>query len=170
MNYKMQQYQKTYFDGMGYGEINFNDITSEVSGQVCRGTNFDIHHIKFTEYHVPRQEYPVERLILLTREEHIKYGDNKKYFDWLLWSHHMTMTYRNIEFKIRYLPDHVFYWSNGYDWLYKFYKKIYDANLCSTIVYDVHGVTVSVHENGTELLSEHGDTKNECIDELYFQL
>lgn len=124
----MQKYQKTYLKAIGFDfeEPNaINNIKSELSGKRAD----DIHHIKYLMTGVDRQDYPFERLIALTRDEHNKFGDKKQYFDYLLWMHYINFAYNNTLFDLKYFPDSIFDWSGDtheHDVMFEFYVKCLD--------------------------------------------
>lgn len=102
----MQQYQKTYFVGMGYdlSEVNPSGFfESELTG---RNNAKDIHHIKFGE-EIKRQNYPVERLIMLSRDEHTMYGDKKQWYDYLYWMHILKMDERKVNIDFSKIPESI---------------------------------------------------------------
>lgn len=125
---KMQKYQQTYIKGSGH-DINdptiLNNIVSELSGKRAD----DIHHIKYLMTGVDRQDYPFERLIALTRDEHNKFGDKKQYFDYLLWAHYL---YIDTQFmNDEYFPDCIFDWTgdtNAHENMFHFYMKCIERN------------------------------------------
>lgn len=66
-------YKKIYCDYFGYGEHDI--IKSEISNKPAH----DIHHIDSRGMGGSNKKDIIENLMALTREEHIKYGDKKKY-------------------------------------------------------------------------------------------
>lgn len=73
----MLKYIRTYYAYFGYDESDF--IPSEISGERA----VDINHIFCKGMGGSKTKDYIENLIALTREEHIKYGDKKQYFDYL---------------------------------------------------------------------------------------
>lgn len=59
------------------------DIVSELSGLPAN----DLHHIESRGMGATRKKNNIENLMALTREEHEKYGDKKKYKEYLLAKH-----------------------------------------------------------------------------------
>ena len=83
----MRKHTNIYIDACGYTDTDF--MPSEISGS----KGVDIHHI------IDRSDR-IENLMLLTREEHIKYGEIKDKMFFLLMKHrefldNMGVTYDN---------------------------------------------------------------------------
>lgn len=70
----MKKHTKIYIDACGFTDTDF--MPSELSG--AKGV--DIHHIA-------TRENRIENLMLLTREEHIEYGEIKEKMRYLLITH-----------------------------------------------------------------------------------
>ena len=70
----MRKHTKIYIDACGYTDTDF--MPSELSGS----KGVDLHHV------VTREDR-IENLMLLTREEHIKYGEIKDKMFFLLMKH-----------------------------------------------------------------------------------
>ncbi len=81
----MKKHTKIYLDSCGYTDTDF--IPSELSG--AKGV--DVHHI------VTREDR-IENLMLLTREEHIKYGEIKDKMFFLLIKHREFLDYTGVNY------------------------------------------------------------------------
>ena len=81
----MKKHTKIYMMALGYDISDF--MPSELSGS----KGVDIHHIV-------NREDRIENLILLTREEHLKYGENKKTNAWLLRQHRAFLEMFGVKF------------------------------------------------------------------------
>lgn len=81
----MKIHTKIYMNSLGYDLTDF--MPSELSGK--RGV--DIHHIL-------SRENRIENLILLTREEHIKYGEIKDKMVYLLSEHRLFLEVNGVNF------------------------------------------------------------------------
>lgn len=155
----MQKYQRTYIKGMGHDpndESMINNLVSEISGKKAD----DIHHIKYLMEGIDRQDYPVHRLIALTREEHNKFGDKKQYFDYLLWVHYHTMPSYLTEIELeKWFPDCIFDWENstGQDAhmnMYHFYQNVLERNYYVEVWEYPDHCLVQVYNNKGNLIKE----------------
>ncbi len=81
----MKKHTKIYLDSCGYTDTDF--MPSELSGS----KGVDIHHI------VTREDR-IENLMLLTREEHIKYGEIKDKMFFLLMKHKEFLDYTGVNY------------------------------------------------------------------------
>lgn len=121
----MQKYQKTYIKALGLN-VKDSDVLAMLKSEISGLQAHDIHHIKYMMTGVERQDYPFERLIALTRDEHTKFGDKKQYFDYLLWVHYFKVQEHYKEFDIKYFPNSIFDWEGNtpaHDSLFEFYEK-----------------------------------------------
>ncbi len=85
----MKNHTKIYLKSLGYDPSDF--IPSELSGQ----KGIDIHHIIGRG---KKGEDRIENLMALTREEHIKFGDKKKYMKKLLIEHRLFLQVYGVHF------------------------------------------------------------------------
>lgn len=81
----MKQHTKIYIKSLGYDISDF--MPSELSGS----KGVDIHHIV-------NRENRIENLILLTREEHQKYGEIKNKMVYLLREHRFFLENNGVKF------------------------------------------------------------------------
>ena len=77
----MKGYTKLYMDLLDYGTEDF--IGSELSGLRA----VDIHHLFARKAGGTKRKESICNLMALTREEHEKYGDKKKYIEFLIDRH-----------------------------------------------------------------------------------
>ena len=101
----MRKHTKIYMEAMNYTDTDF--IPSEISGK----PGVDVHHI------IGRGktgEDRIENLMVLTREEHVEYGDKKHHMVGLLFKHESFLKSRGINY------DH--------QWFIDNYKKYADNN------------------------------------------
>lgn len=98
----MKKHTKIYLKAFGY---NLADNTQYVPSELSGRPGIDLHHI------VTREDR-IENLMMLTRDEHIKYGDKKQWMTYLLTKHMVFLGLNNIDF------NHV--WFNN--WI-KFYEN-----------------------------------------------
>jgi hypothetical protein len=85
----MKDYRQIYLNALGFDKEDY--IPCEIS--ISRG--IDLHHI------IGRGklgENRIENLMSLTRENHIKYGDNKKYMVYLLVTHRHYLYTKGVQF------------------------------------------------------------------------
>ena len=96
----MQDYIKIYFKANGYDEGD-TYFPSEISGS----NSVDVNHIdcKGMGGNPNKEKDRIENLIGLTREEHIKYGDYKKYKSFLFWKHKKFMIRNGVKFDEEYI-------------------------------------------------------------------
>ena len=90
----MVGYKKLYLKSLGYTPSDF--VCCEISGSPA----IDIHHI------IGRGKLGddrIENLMALTRENHIKYGDKKKYMKYLFMAHRDFLEANGVKF------DHNFF-------------------------------------------------------------
>jgi len=99
----MKNHTKIYFLAFGYEKGDF--IPSELSGQ----TAVDINHIECRGMggdpngNLDR----IENLMAVTREEHIHYGDKKKYLKHIYMSHYSFLVANGVKFDSKYLEDKI---------------------------------------------------------------
>lgn len=89
----MKRHTKVYFNALGY---DLEDPTEFIPSEISGMRSVDLHHI------VDRQDI-IENLMAVTREEHIKYGDKKKYMKDLLIIHMKFLVKNKVEFNRKYL-------------------------------------------------------------------
>ena len=89
----MKKHTKIYLSALGFDETDY--IKSELSDEKA----VDIHHIIGRG---KKGEDRIENLMALTREEHIKFGDKKKYMYFLLTNHRNYLSSKNICFDWEY--------------------------------------------------------------------
>ena len=104
---KMKNYIITYMNFFDYFGEGF--MPSEISDSSA----VDIHHIicKGIGGTSDKNINCIENLIALTRDEHTKYGDKKKYYIFLINTHIKFIKKENPDYKINYQ----FYADNGID-------------------------------------------------------
>lgn len=127
----MQKYQRTYLVCAGY-DLKEPDILNQIKSELSGQRADDIHHIKFLMTGIDRQDYPFERLIALTRDEHTKFGDKKQYFDYLLWVHYIFHA-DEVDIELVFYPNSIFGWTsynedvhaNMYDFYQEMMKRKY---------------------------------------------
>ena len=90
----MIKYKKIYADAFGY--IQGEYVSSELSPN--RGV--DIHHI------VGREER-IENLIAVTREEHLKYGEVKSAYVFLLTKHMNFLEDNGVKFDYKWFEEQI---------------------------------------------------------------
>lgn len=95
----MKKYTKIYLDALGYDETDF--IPSELSGQRA----VDIHHIdcKGMGGNPSKDKDRIENLQAVTREEHIRFGDNKLFMKYLFTKHYDFLDANGVKFDREYL-------------------------------------------------------------------
>lgn len=81
----MKKHTKIYIDACGFTDTDF--MPSEISG--AKGV--DIHHIV-------NRENRIENLMLLTRDEHVKYGEIKDKMFFLLMKHKEYLDYNGVNY------------------------------------------------------------------------
>ena len=81
----MKPHTKIYLESCGYNDTDY--MPSELSGS----PGVDIHHIV-------NREDRIENLMLLTRKEHIKYGEIKDYMFFLLMKHKEFLDYNGVTY------------------------------------------------------------------------
>lgn len=97
----MKKHTQIYIRSLGYDLTDF--MPSELSGK--RGQ--DVHHI------IGRGkcgEDRIENLMLLTREEHLKYGDKKKYMLKLLTEHRFFLEVNGVHFDNEWFLEKINYY------------------------------------------------------------
>lgn len=133
----------------------------------------DIHHIKDTSYHCKRQDYPVERLIAVSREEHINYGDKKQYADYLFWMHYLMMLDLNRPINKNNFPANVFFGFKGahYDTAKVYYEYIQSEGHVSCIYYNNGFVELSMITHSPKTITTMmAETKEEAYHEILYSL
>ena len=77
----MKKHIELYYDffGIDYHERLFSELSFTIAT--------DIHHINCKGMGGSKQKDIIENLIALNREEHLKYGDKKQYFEFLIEKH-----------------------------------------------------------------------------------
>lgn len=90
----MRKHTKIYMKSLGYDISDF--MPSELSGS----TGCDIHHIV-------TRENRIENLMLLTREEHKKYGEVKAKMSWLLKQHRAFLDICDVKFDNDWFEEHI---------------------------------------------------------------
>ena len=101
----MKKHTKIYIKSLGYDLTDF--MPSELSGQQGQ----DIHHI------ISRGkcgEDRIENLMLLTRKEHIYYGDKKKYMLKLLMEHRLFLDVNGVHFDNNWFIEKIKYYEGIY--------------------------------------------------------
>jgi 5-methylcytosine-specific restriction endonuclease McrA len=73
----MKKHTKIYLQGMGYDQTDF------IPCEVCNGRAVDIHHIEARGMGGNKKADHIENLMALCRDCHVRYGDIKKYKEWL---------------------------------------------------------------------------------------
>ena len=103
----MEPHTKIYMDALGYDITDF--IPSEISGTIAT----DIHHIdcKGMGGNPLKDKDRIENLQAVTREEHLKYGDKKKYMKFLYSKHFQFLDANGVKFDAKWLIDKI----NSYD-------------------------------------------------------
>lgn len=84
----MKNHTKIYFDAFGYDT---EDATVFVPSEISGSKGVDIHHIV-------NREDRIENLIMLTRKEHIDYGEIKEFTSMLLRIHRRNLQIAKIKF------------------------------------------------------------------------
>lgn len=158
----MQKYQRTYMNAFGINTKDksiLNELKSELSGQHAQ----DIHHIKYG-CSLQRQDYPVERLIMLTRLEHDFYGDKKQWFDYLIWMHIFHMNENRLIVNIDNLSDDIVSTCmSDYEELYEIWKRITADNTNVSIWNNSAGCVVTTTDKFGRQISYTGQTKLEAL-------
>lgn len=95
----MKAHTKLYMDAFGYSTADY--IPSEISGERAN----DIHHIKCRGMggDPTKSKDRIENLQALTREEHLKYGDNPAYMNFLYKKHLEFLEFNGVKFDRNYL-------------------------------------------------------------------
>jgi hypothetical protein len=99
----MIKYKKIYLDAFGLDQTDF--IACEVSGKCA----IDFHHIIGRG---KKGEDRVENLMALTRENHIEYGDKKKYMVLLLKTHRTYLGHNGVRFNNNWFEDKINYYED----------------------------------------------------------
>jgi hypothetical protein len=97
----LKKHTKIYLDSFGFDTTDF--VPSEISGQKA----VDIHHIEPRGVGGSKQADRIENLQALTRQEHIDYGDKKKYKKLLLQIHYKYMLVNGVSFDEDYIIDKI---------------------------------------------------------------
>ena len=90
----MRKHTKIYIDACGFTDTDF--MPSEISG--AKGV--DIHHIV-------TRENRIENLMLLTREEHVKYGEIKDKMFFLLMKHMEYLDNIGVNYNIKWFNKYL---------------------------------------------------------------
>lgn len=90
----MRAHTKIYIKALGYDISDF--MPSELSGS----KGVDIHHIV-------NRENRIENLMLLTREEHQKFGEIKNKMVWLLKQHRAFLDICGVKFDNDWFEEHI---------------------------------------------------------------
>lgn len=97
----MKKYKEVYIKAFGYheGERFLSELSwheaIDINHILCRGMGGD----------KTGEKDRIENLIALTREEHIKYGDKKKYYSMLFEAHRDAMIIKGVKFDEKYIND-----------------------------------------------------------------
>jgi len=99
----MKKHTKIYYQALGYDQSDF--VASELSGKPAN----DIHHIdcKGMGGNPKGDKDRIENLQAVTREEHLKYGDKKKYLKFLYSKHFQFLESNGVKFDSKYLIDKI---------------------------------------------------------------
>ena len=97
----MVRYKQIYLDAFGLDTTDF--IACEVSGQRA----IDFHHIIGRG---KKGEDRVENLMALTRVNHIKYGDKKKYMVFLFNTHRNYLSDNGVKFDNNWFEEKINYY------------------------------------------------------------
>jgi len=84
----MQEYVQIYLDAFGYTDTDF------IPCEICQQKAVDIHHIKRRGMGGSNSKDEPENLIALCREDHVEYGDKKKWMQMLIETHERFMILR----------------------------------------------------------------------------
>jgi hypothetical protein len=77
----MRKHTSIYFEAFGF------DTSDFIHCEVCQAKATDIHHIKARGMGGSNTRDTKENLMALCRICHIKYGDKKQYYDYLIQVH-----------------------------------------------------------------------------------
>lgn len=99
----MKNHTKIYLKAFGYDKEDF--IPSELSGEKA----VDIHHIECKGMGGDQtgSKDRIENLQALTRQEHIHYGDKKKYLKHLYMAHYSFLVANGVDFDSKYLEEKI---------------------------------------------------------------
>jgi len=100
----MKPYQKLYFKSFGYASS--DTVYSEISGDVAN----DIHHIYSRGMGGTSEPDRIENLMAVTRDEHDKFGDKKKYYAYLFQMHARMMDACGVKYNKEYIRKQVQRW------------------------------------------------------------
>jgi hypothetical protein len=102
----MKKHTKIYMNALGYDETDF--IPSEISGDKA----VDIHHIDCRGMggDPTSSKDRIEELQAVTREEHLKYGDKKKFMSFLYKKHYVFLVSNGVKFNRQYLINKIAYY------------------------------------------------------------
>lgn len=89
----MQKHTEIYFNAFGY---DLSDPDQFIPSEISRGKAVDIHHITGRG---KGGEDRIENLMAVTRKEHDKYGDKKKWMLDLLFLHESQLKIKKIEYE-----------------------------------------------------------------------
>ena len=82
----MKKHTLTYLNHFGY------DISSFIPCEICGKTAVDIHHIEARGIGGSKEADAIENLMAVCREDHIKFGDQKQYKEWLKSIHEQRLS------------------------------------------------------------------------------
>ncbi len=92
----MVKYKRIYLESLGYTPSDF--IACELSGK----KGIDIHHIIGRG---KKGQDRIENLMALTRENHLKYGDKKKFMKLLLIKHKEFLDFNGVTYDNNYFNE-----------------------------------------------------------------
>lgn len=81
----MKSHTKIYLEAFGF------DISDFIPCEVCKSKATDIHHIKARGMGGSNTKDIKENLMALCRNCHIKYGDRKQYYEFLIEVHNRLL-------------------------------------------------------------------------------
>lgn len=93
----MKKHTKIYFKAFG---LDTGDPTQFVPSEINHVRSVDIHHIV-------NREDRIENLIALTRQQHLDFGDKKKYMWMLLNVHRNYLDEHNIPFDNKWFETYI---------------------------------------------------------------
>lgn len=90
----MKNHTKIYLNSLGY------DMTDYMPSELSGNPGIDIHHII-------NRENRIENLILLTREEHLEYGEIKSKMCYLLEQHRLFLCLNGVKFNNSWFEEQI---------------------------------------------------------------
>jgi hypothetical protein len=95
----MREHTKTYLESFGY------DVCDNIPSELSLNKAIDVNHIlcKGMGGNPKKDKERIENYIAMTREEHVEYGDKKKYYSYLFRVHKAFMIQRGVKFDLNWI-------------------------------------------------------------------